>query len=846
MKINSGQAPSTLVPKYIGSDFDHVVTVGKNIEDVKTVAGAADDMEVVIDNLGSVATIATNIGDVVSVSDNMSYVQDVAAGIAGLPVISYIGEEPPTQPEVGSSWFCTTDGRTYVWYKDVDSYQWVESSPQSAPLDLQYVREVAIANTGRQMKLLGYELVNGSFEEGALLSKSTDVVLYKHTGAVYKWKGVFPAQIPANSTPTGTGITNWEKVDSTLREELAAAGGAGLVGIYQSNLLKETTFVSPEMYGAGDTPSLTDTQPLIDAFTAAIALGVSVKLSRLYRCGSNINLLSFISDLFGLGQGQTGVIFEPGFGFVIDNSAITGTRKAMRIVSTSIRTRGSLDATAVKFKGTSSAKYGEQLKITDVLFANDETGTFGWDCCVELDKASQVTIDSCNMTGLDAVPTNCCIRLKNSSRDVKFINGCAAGFTQFMDVTSSSEGITVAFNHIIAGRRGIVSHDTGGNMIIVIGNHFNTSLSVVELGEGTGAGSNHCKISDNFCIVYNHPLDAAAPYTGFDICSNFNQLTANEVLLTGFSKPNVIHTRLRGNTGATRFATANCVVNPLMNGLSQGIVIAAGATGNQIHGSVRSAMTLANDIVDAGTNTRYWLMDSDNNSLLTSDIKLTRLGASGTRQIRVHTAGDTNVADGILRFVGGTAGVANDGMAEFTFKETVTKIIRPSAGNTYTCGVSGAPWSGGFTQTAFTVTSDERLKVNIASLLNSTDEAKMAEFREMISAWREVDFFTYQFIDRVEKKGQDGARWHLGIIAQRAIAAFTKHGLDWTKYAIFNYDKWDAKPAIYDDDGGVIHEAIEAWDKYTINYEEALILESVSQRDRCDSIEARLSALEAR
>ena len=91
MKINSGQAPSTLVPKYIGSDFDHVVTVGKNID----------------------------------------YVKNVAEGIEGLPVTSYIGEEPPTQPAVGSSWFCTTDGRTYVWYKDIDSGQWVESSPQS-------------------------------------------------------------------------------------------------------------------------------------------------------------------------------------------------------------------------------------------------------------------------------------------------------------------------------------------------------------------------------------------------------------------------------------------------------------------------------------------------------------------------------------------------------------------------------------------------------------------------------------------------------------------------------------------------------------------------------------------
>lgn len=131
MKINSGQAPSTLVPKYIGSDFDQVVTVGKNIEDVKTVAGAVEDVGVVADNIGSVTNVATNIGDVVNVSDNMDYVKNVAAGIEGLPVISYIGEEPPAQPAVGSSWYCTTDGRTYVWYKDVDSYQWVESSPQS-------------------------------------------------------------------------------------------------------------------------------------------------------------------------------------------------------------------------------------------------------------------------------------------------------------------------------------------------------------------------------------------------------------------------------------------------------------------------------------------------------------------------------------------------------------------------------------------------------------------------------------------------------------------------------------------------------------------------------------------
>lgn len=91
MKINAGQASSTLIPEYIGSDFDKVITV----------------------------------------ADNIDYVKDVAEGIEGLFVTGYIGDTPPTQPKVGATWYCTLDGRTYTWYEDDDSSQWVESSPQS-------------------------------------------------------------------------------------------------------------------------------------------------------------------------------------------------------------------------------------------------------------------------------------------------------------------------------------------------------------------------------------------------------------------------------------------------------------------------------------------------------------------------------------------------------------------------------------------------------------------------------------------------------------------------------------------------------------------------------------------
>ena len=131
MKANSGQAPSTLIPEYIGSDFDKIITVADNINDVKTVSENITDVSTVADHILDVNKVATDVSDVVLVADNIDYVKDVAEGIEGLPVSGYIGNTPPTQPKVGATWYCTLDGRNYTWYKDIDSGQWVESSPQS-------------------------------------------------------------------------------------------------------------------------------------------------------------------------------------------------------------------------------------------------------------------------------------------------------------------------------------------------------------------------------------------------------------------------------------------------------------------------------------------------------------------------------------------------------------------------------------------------------------------------------------------------------------------------------------------------------------------------------------------
>jgi hypothetical protein len=63
----------------------------------------------------------------------------------------------------------------------------------------------------------------------------------------------------------------------------------------------------------------------------------------------------------------------------------------------------------------------------------------------------------------------------------------------------------------------------------------------------------------------------------------------------------------------------------------------------------------------------------------------------------------------LLSSSGGSAYIGNTSHMVF-----VNNNIGGSTANTYSCGTAGFPWSGGYTQVAFTVTSDERLKAEIS------------------------------------------------------------------------------------------------------------------------------------
>ena len=168
--------------------------------------------------------------------------------------------------------------------------------------------------------------------------------------------------------------------------------------------------------------------------------------------------------------------------------------------------------------------------------------------------------------------------------------------------------------------------------------------------------------------------------------------------------------------------------------------------------------------------------------------------------------------------------------------------IEPGADNTDTLGSASLRWSTVYAATGTINTSDERNKEQIQDI----DAAALR-------AWGKVKYSQFKFKDAVQHKGS-GARWHVGLIAQRVKDAFESEGLDAFAYGLLCYDKWEDQyvestpsteivdESFIDDNGkSAIRTisrplppklAVEAGDRFGIRYEEALALECAYLRSR--------------
>lgn len=144
-------------------------------------------------------------------------------------------------------------------------------------------------------------------------------------------------------------------------------------------------------------------------------------------------------------------------------------------------------------------------------------------------------------------------------------------------------------------------------------------------------------------------------------------------------------------------------------------------------------------------------------------------------------------------------------------------------------------WSQVVATSTSITTSDERYKTSIEAIPE-----------DVLDAWGDVNWIQYQYIEAVEKKGENVARLHSGIIAQRIVEIFANHNLDATRYGLLCYDEWEEEPETRNENGEVIASGTPAGNMYSLRYEECLCMEAAYQRRRAERAEARITALEQR
>ena len=225
-----------------------------------------------------------------------------------------------------------------------------------------------------------------------------------------------------------------------------------------------------------------------------------------------------------------------------------------------------------------------------------------------------------------------------------------------------------------------------------------------------------------------------------------------------------------------------------------------------------------------GTNVFDSYISNERSALLRADgtMELGKQNTAATWYADIHTSGNNESVNDYDARIQVSGGSTTDGSATVTFfaTNTDTQILRPRTDSAYTLGAASRRWTTVYATTATINTSDEREKEQIQDI-NAA----------VLRAWGNVEYQQFKFKDAVLKKG-GGARWHVGLVAQRVKEAFEAEGVDPFTYGILCYDEWDEQQEVMEDGVGVVQEFQAAGNRYGIRYEEALALECAYLRSR--------------
>ena len=186
------------------------------------------------------------------------------------------------------------------------------------------------------------------------------------------------------------------------------------------------------------------------------------------------------------------------------------------------------------------------------------------------------------------------------------------------------------------------------------------------------------------------------------------------------------------------------------------------------------------------------------------------LAVAGSERVRVTSGGNVGIGGSSLAPAAPLDVTTGAGRVFITAFGSMNQISSVNAGNASVLGLA-------FQASQLQSTADNYADLGTASIrwkviyavsgtINTSDErAKDIEENggiipaEWLDAWAAVEWVRYKFKDAIEEKG-DGARWHVGLIAQRVRDAFDAVGLDARAIGLLCYDEWEEqREAIFEE-----------------------------------------------
>ena len=326
------------------------------------------------------------------------------------------------------------------------------------------------------------------------------------------------------------------------------------------------------------------------------------------------------------------------------------------------------------------------------------------------------------------------------------------------------------------------------------------------------------KVTFNGCYIEENRGQYNIIYSGQDATGSLNFI-GTQFLLNGTTGYGIFLDNTAGVVNSLTMigcSIGTCATSDLHIGTGFSAFLINTKVNQPITGSVEKLAVLRDGKYVAGGYTSTYapmlFNGSSNANNIGADVNglLRFTDATGTTRYGYTTGNATSTA--LMADSGYVQIGLNSGAPRILIGRLGTATVEPYTDNTHSLGTATYRWSVVYAGTGTINTSDERNKQDIASL----DDAELRVAKALKGLVKK-----YRFKDAVAEKG-DGARIHVGVIAQEVMAAFEAEGLDAMRYAVVCYDEWDSEAEELDADGNVTRPARKSGNRYGVRYDQLL------------------------